>query len=289
MSYDLYAGLLQMFSDFDRANSLNVEFIYTHDEPKLIELNKRYELSKIAGDESDLTKTLNLLHWLSNNTFHNGNYNGLIPNNSIDLMNYTFAKGEEAGVHCFALATILTDCYLSVGLKARKVFIMPCNPYEADNHVVTIVYINELRKWIMVDPSFDGYMMDKNGTILSPWEARQVLSEQEFIQLNPEFNYNGDYSGEKYGETPKSYVEYMAKDLFYFCCTATSCSFHTNDDTAMFTVAPTGYGVKKSKISNIQYRLKKFGNNEWLQNWLVHTQKETINYITLSEFSKQPY
>jgi hypothetical protein len=43
---------------------------------------------------------------------------------------------------------------------ARMMYIMPFAPYDTDNHVITHVYIKELKKWIILDPTFASYIMD---------------------------------------------------------------------------------------------------------------------------------
>ncbi|MDR1689800.1 MAG: hypothetical protein LBS21_14520 [Clostridiales bacterium] len=65
---------------------------------------------------------------------------GEMPQNSLALLEYAFDKGAENGINCACLAKILSECLLAVGLPAKQVFIMPCSPYDGDNHVVTQVY-----------------------------------------------------------------------------------------------------------------------------------------------------
>jgi len=159
---------------------------------------------------------------------------------------------------------------------------MPFNPYEEDNHVVTIVFASDLNKWIMLDPSYNAYMMDKNGLVLSPWEAREILSEQEQIKLSEGYNYNGDYTGEKSGEPPKYYIEYMAKDLFWFICTENSTFGHKSGELYL---VPKGYDATKYFVSNIQYRIKKYGEKEGLLAWLAEIKQQEAKYISFDDFT----
>jgi len=290
MSYDIYTGMLKMMSNFTRKATYTPNFSYDHEHPKLDELKDTYNLTQIAGTGGELPQAINLLNWLSSNTFHNGDFDNSIPFNAIDLLNYTFGQGIEKGVNCRALAKILTECCLSIGLKARTIYIMPFNPYDDDNHVVTIVFINELDKWIMLDPSYNAYMMDENGTILSPWEARQLLADQKCVKLNEGYNYNGDYTGENSGETHEYYIKYIAKDLFWFFCAERSTFGADGGDSAeMLAVAPLGYDIKEYFVSNIEYRIKKYGESEGLLKWLEDVKREELMYVSFNDFVISPF
>ena len=275
---ELYSGMLKMMSNFDRPECITPVYNY---ECENAELAMRYDLGKVAGEGSELTQALNLLNWLSSNTFHSGEYDNSIPFNALDLLEYTFGQPIGKGVNCMALSKILTECCLAVGLKARIVYIMPFNPYEADNHVVTVVFVQDLDKWVMLDPSYNAYMMDSDGVILSPWEARQVLAEQGEIRLNDGYNYNGDYTGEVTGETHGYYVEYIAKDLFWF--------IGEDGSGQQFYVAPVGYDAREYFIANIEYRIREFGESEGLVKWLEKVKGEDVGYVSLGEFGRRPY
>ena len=64
-------------------------------------------------------------------------------------------------------------------IPARRVWIMPCSPYDTDNHVVTEIYDNSLRKWIMLDVTSGGYFTDAAGVPLSVVEIRGKFSLNE--------------------------------------------------------------------------------------------------------------
>ena len=76
---------------------------------------------------------------------------------------------------------ILVECCLALGIYARRVSIMPFSPYDLDNHVVTEIYDRTLKKWIMLDPTTDGYFVDDASTALSLLEMRNKFANAEFI------------------------------------------------------------------------------------------------------------
>ena len=45
---------------------------------------------------------------------------------------------------------------------------MPMSLGDRDNHVVCEAYARDLGKWIMVDPTYGGYITDETGKYLKP-------------------------------------------------------------------------------------------------------------------------
>ena len=191
MSYDVYTGLLKAFP-LRTEGDAEIHFSYDNDNFQYINLKNDYQIESIAGDGDDFSKAVKLLHWVSNYIYHKGDYDGTMAHNTLSLLDYAYDKGKSYGINCVALATILSDCLLSLGLKARRVFIMPCSPYDGDNHVVTHVYCREMNKWVMFDPTYNAYFSDEQGKYLSLLELRNYLADQELVFLNSEAKYNDE-------------------------------------------------------------------------------------------------
>ena len=100
------------------------------------------------------------------------------------------------------VAQMLTEVYLAMGFKARFVTCLP-KDYVSDCHVITTVYSNTLNKWLWVDPTFDAYVMDENGTMLSIAEVRERLREDKPLQLNDYANWN-----HKSKQTKEYYIDH---------------------------------------------------------------------------------
>ena len=137
MSYDIYTGLLKAFA-LPAVVDGDISLICDNSHPDFSRLKSKYPIESIAGEGDDLSKALNLLHWVSEHIYHKGDYAGSVPQNAIDLLAYSYDEGYENGINCVCLAKILAECLLAIGLQARQVFIMPCSPYDGDNHVVTM-------------------------------------------------------------------------------------------------------------------------------------------------------
>ncbi|MBW4362771.1 transglutaminase-like domain-containing protein [Flavobacterium taihuense] len=178
------------------------------DNPNLIKIRKDLKLDSIAGTGNEISKILNLLHWVHNIIRHDGSSNNPILKNAIDLIKV--CKTENRGVNCRMMATILNECYLSIGIKSRYITCMPKETEFDDCHVINMVYSNDLKKWVWIDPTFDAYVMNEKGELLGLSEVRERLVNGKTLILNPEANWN-----RKNSQTKEEYLEtYMAKNLY---------------------------------------------------------------------------
>ena len=91
-----------------------------------------------------------------------------------------------------AIISEATLSFLGLGICARAMSIMPMSPYDRDNHVVCEAYARDLGKWIMVDPTYGGYITDEQGNILNLMEMRECLSNRQTLCYSKNYNYNGD-------------------------------------------------------------------------------------------------
>lgn len=288
MSYDIYTGLLKAFN-LPKAEKKDIQFSYDNNHPKFSLLKSKYLIEDIAGYGDDFSKAKNLLHWVSGHTYHKGDYASGIAQNSLGLLNYAYDKGSSCGINCVALATILSECLLAIGLKARKVFIMPCSPYDGDNHVVAHVYIKDMKKWVMLDPTFNTYVTNEQGECLSLIDLRNHLANQKPIFFNKEAKYNDDIWTT---ESAKENTEYLAKNLFYFqtleMSTFGSDNLGISDDPGnrFISLCPQGYNPKQIRLTNIEYRIKKYGDNPSIQKWMERSKQEEYCYCSSDDFEK---
>ncbi|MDP2067599.1 MAG: transglutaminase-like domain-containing protein [Lutibacter sp.] len=178
------------------------------DNPNLQKIKKDLKLDSIAGKGSELSQIFNLLHWVHNLVKHDGSSNNPTLKNAIDLINT--CRVESRGVNCRMLATILNECYLSMGIKSRYITCMPKETEFDDCHVINMVYSKELEKWIWIDPTFDAYVMDEKGGLLGIQEVRERLVKGQPLVLNADANWNRENL-----QTKEDYLEnYMAKNLY---------------------------------------------------------------------------
>ncbi|MBN8641556.1 MAG: transglutaminase domain-containing protein [Flavobacteriales bacterium] len=205
-----YLQRLQKAAIYDANDNRFVpKFSYqSMDDPNLVKIRKDLRLDSIAGSGNEISKILNLLHWVHNTIRHDGSSDNPTQKNAIDLIKV--CSTDKRGVNCRMMATVLNECYLAMGFKSRYVTCMPKETKFDDCHVINMVYSEDLEKWIWVDPTFDAYVMNEKGELLGLGEVRERLINGKTLILNPDANWN-----RKSSQTKEYYLEvYMAKNLY---------------------------------------------------------------------------
>ena len=253
--YNIYSGALRVFNSFDaECNIASVDFTYIFDAPEYKELISKYHIDEVAGNGSELDKALNLMKWCSENVLHNGGTKDVefVPKTSVDILDYAFKKGKEFGVYCRLQSIVFTECCLALGIKSRILHCLPFSPNDFDSHVVSIVWIENLKKWIMLDAGNGRYFMDSDNNILSPMEIRTKMALNEEIKCT---------------EDDDNYKLYMAKNLFYF----KSLQINTYgsdllDNQNDIYCIPTGFDVLDREVAYCEYAIKN-SPTEFVDDW----------------------
>ena len=118
------------------------------------------------------------MYWIHNLVPHDGNHENPVVRNALSMINQ--CKKENRGLNCRGLATVLNECYLSMGIKSRFVTCLPKDSLHTDPdcHVINIVYISSLKKWIWIDPTFCAYIMNEKGELLNLEEVEEKNNRQ---------------------------------------------------------------------------------------------------------------
>lgn len=171
------AGILQAHLRFGEGDDHTFTYDFSHEEyPKL---KAEYGLEAIAGDGSEFDRAMRVMDEFAPRLKHKSNYANQIAMNALDLLAYSLNQPEH-GINCRAKAQILNEMCLSLGIYARKVWIMPLSGYDNDCHVVNEVWDSTLQKWVMLDITNNQYWVDENGTPLSVLEIRELGAQQAF-------------------------------------------------------------------------------------------------------------
>ena len=121
-------------------------------------------------------------------------------------------------MNCRGLAITLNEIYLSLGFVSRYVTCLPRDTTDSDCHVIDVIFLSSLNKWVWMDPTFEAYVTDEKGGLLGPSEVRERLIRNERLLLNPDANWNRETS-----QTAQGYLRtYMAKNLYRLECPARS-------------------------------------------------------------------
>jgi len=207
--------------------------------PNLVRVREFFNLDSIVGQGNEISKILNLMMWIHDNIRHDGsNYAKVNGFNSINLYNYHKSTGE--GINCRHLAIALNEMYLAMGFKSRYITCLPKDKNDPDCHVINSVYSDSLQKWLWIDPSFNAYVKDENGNMLSIEEVRERLIDGRPLFLNEDANWNNERK-----TTKEWYLDhYMAKNLYWFQSPAYSCfnpEGQNRRNRTKISLTPTGY------------------------------------------------
>lgn len=188
-----------------------IEFQYTPPTDSALTATRiRFNLDSVAGNGDEISRIKNLLHFVHETIRHDGGSTWPdVPFNFGAL--YDICQKENRGLNCRFMAIMLTEALLAEGIPARYLTCMP-KYYDTDGdcHVITIAWSSQLGKWVWVDPTWDAWVTDENGTMLHPGEVRHRLIDGQPLLLSEGANWN-----HKSNATVESYLEnYMAKNLY---------------------------------------------------------------------------
>ncbi len=184
----------------------------------LATLRKAFNLDSIAGTGNEVSRVINLLHWVHNIIPHDGNHQNPVVKNAMSMI--AECKRDNRGLNCRGLATVLNECYLALGIPSRFVTCLPKDSLKIDPdcHVINAVFIKGLNKWVWIDPTNNAYVMNENGELLSIEEVRERLINNKPLNVNPDANWNRRSSTIK----AEYLFSYMAKNLYMFECWVSS-------------------------------------------------------------------
>lgn len=207
-----YLYILQNAPEYTRtqpADSLPRIVYAQADEPDLKRVRDYFRLDSVAVAGDELATIKRILTYIHNKIRHDGQ-NGN-PTGGYNSINFAEAcKDGSRGLNCRGLATVLNECYLSMGIPSRVITCMP-KTYINDCHVINAVYSSTLGKWLWIDPTNNAWVTDEQGNLLSIREVRARLRSGQPVRVNEEANWNNERK-----TTTEAYLyEYMAKNLFY--------------------------------------------------------------------------
>lgn len=209
-----YSYILQKSGAYNNNDKrISLKFTYQNAAaPELVKFRKQYKLDSVSGNGDEISKIKNLLLWVHNVVKHDGNIANPNKKNAVDLIE--LCKKENRGINCRMMATILRDAFQAMGFKSRTVTCMPKDTADFDCHVINVVWSETLDKWVWMDPTFNAYVSDAQGNLLSIEEVRGRLIAGDPLLLNDDANWNN-----KEKKTKEDYLDYyMSKNLYWINC-----------------------------------------------------------------------
>ena len=265
--FDIYTGIL--FNNQSFAAGLGAgEITYDFACPEYRTLIERYGIDRTAGEGTAFDRSVRLLHWMAPRLTHKGDYDNHVPVNALDLLAYSLDNPAQ-GINCVNKAKILAECCLALGIYARRAHLMPYSPYDGDNHVVTEVYDPE-KGWVMLDPSMDGYFVDRAGRPLSVLAMREGLAEQASVS----FALCGEDKTDIQAlmAVHREDNAYFAKNLFRIGVDRHN-GFGDGDREALWLI-PAGCDVTRTTLANIDYRMRRYPAREAFRKWRESVQAQ---------------
>lgn len=249
--FNVYSGILFNYQEFAPSGK-EVEITYDFNCPEYKTLIEKYSIDKIAGKGTAFQRAKRLMHWMAPKLTHKSNYDNHVPCNALDLLEYSLNQPDH-GINCLNKAKILTECCLAMGIYARRVLILPYSPYDGDSHVVTEIYDDQEGKWIMLDPTVDGYFVGEDRTPLSVLELRDKLAHQHFATCVK--------AAARHTELLDPYTwprtwfyawvqTYFCKNLFYLKADVYN-GFGGERNNIWFL--PAGYDLRKNEFAHADY------------------------------------
>ncbi|MGC1392297.1 MAG: transglutaminase domain-containing protein [Bacteroidales bacterium] len=209
-----YLDILKKASKYNFNDNREItKFTYKSvNDTDLVVLRKEFKLDSITGKGNELSRILNMMHWVHNTFQYDGSRE--IPDCSSLFNLMTVCIQDHKTLHCGGMAEVLNDCYLALGFKSRRVVCLPKDSTDFDCHSINSVYSETMKKWLWIDPTNDAYVMNEKGELLSITEVRERLVNNKPLILNPEANLNHAFS-----RTKNEYLcDYMAKNLYAIQC-----------------------------------------------------------------------
>lgn len=181
--------ILRFYSEYENAiNPLSYCYLQSNNG----NFDTLRNLMKLKLDnKSDLEK----IHILLNYTFKtlisgNDDYSKMSDKcNSLYILTQT--KTNAIKSNCYMYCVVLTELLLCYGIKARLVICRPFDFYKnTDCHCMVHAYVEELQKWIALDPANGASFRDENGSFISIPEIRRKIIENKkyFVFCSTQYN-----------------------------------------------------------------------------------------------------
>jgi hypothetical protein len=243
-NYENYRFLLKKFSAYSDEKpvwSSSFSCKNAASDSALQHLKEKYALDKLAQNKNDLDACLKAMDWTFSHLLHKdfSEFNGNL--HALEIVD--FSRSNRVTVNCLCHATVLTEVLLAMGFKARAISCLPIDVIPNDNHVVTMVFIASLNKWVMLDPALCCYITDKNSVMLSIPEIRQSLIDDSPLEVHPYGRFlNAKSPGSGYVAFDKAeYFVYLYKNFFRFMSCAVQGANPDAEDPIFYHLIPDAY------------------------------------------------
>ncbi len=184
------------------------------------------------SSKTDLTKLYHVIFWLYHQfKSYKEFYSDFQHHNGFEI----FEKcREEYAPNCACFAIMLNDILIAMGYKSKAVWCLSSDPLDDECHALNHVWIEELNRWVVADPSSRSVVCDEFGIPLDLLTMRKRIHRDEAVY--PHRNKTIRQSS----EFIKEYNRYMKKNSFQFLTHIEQGLYYPLDQNAVL-IHPIGY------------------------------------------------
>lgn len=193
--------------NFENAGSdkYHIDYPDRQNEERFVKLREAFRLDTIVSEFStDFNKVLAIQSWVQSQWVHDGDS----PSEKRDAYYILTEAQKGRRFRCVEYSLVASECLLSLGFKVRGLGLMTKDINEVNygaGHVLNEVYLEDLNKWIMIDPQFD-VIVSLNDVPLNAVELQNAIINEEDIRM---YNPNQVISKE-------NYIRWIGPYLYYF-------------------------------------------------------------------------
>ena len=251
---DNYVQRLKDFPNFTAGSpsEKSLDWKYYPAASELADLIDKHDLESVMGDGTEMKRFINLMDWVHNATYSEGDLGNPDTLNAAAIINYV--KTEKRAVNCKMKSVVLNELLLAFGYYSRRISCKP-SQFDGDLHSIVAVYCSESGKWVCLDPTFNTYFHDTAGNLLGYLEIRGAYANGEIpafrsIQIshqNPLM-----LQGIEFPSYDQWYAVYMAKNCFQASCPRISrFGYENSESRSLVDLVPEGFTVKDRKTGTI--------------------------------------
>lgn len=191
--YDLYMNGMLDFEDdicilksnqtYDRSCLYSHRFIYDYTDQRLKTLREMANLDSLSGNGNEFSKMLKITFGIAR-TLELGVSSNIDTFHAIEVLKKT-KQGFKS--NCFVAATVLTECFLSMGYIARVVRCMPLDLRFNECHCMTIAYVPDMSKFVAFDAAMGGCYIDSKGIPQGIAEIRKNIIDGKKFHIRSIF------------------------------------------------------------------------------------------------------
>ncbi|MCC7245825.1 MAG: transglutaminase domain-containing protein [Saprospiraceae bacterium] len=190
---------------FDQTCHNQYNLTYPNQASEYEMLKNTYRLDSLVNDcKSDFERVLKIQSWVQSRWAHDSD-NRPEKNDALYILQEA-EKGRR--FRCVEYSIVAEQCLKSLGFRVRGLGLMARDISEVQSgagHVANEVYLNDLQKWVFIDPQFD-VMTTKNGVPMNAVELQNCIAHNEAFEIiNP-----------NHTTTTAEYKTWIGPYLYYF-------------------------------------------------------------------------